>query len=686
MERTSHDPVSVPASACWRCRDFVVEPGQRRLLRDGVEIKVEDRVLDLIVLLIRHRDRALDRREIIDTLWGPRPVSDATLRQLVHKARRTLDDDGEHQSVIRTLYGRSLQWVAPVETASMPTVATEPALRPTPVEAMREDPAAATPLPVDIPTSADPARAVLPVAAVPDRSRRMSHHSRWRSWPGLLMVLIVLLAAGASLLWWQHPAPRPSAAATRQAVIPADVTGAVTIAVLPFLDMDAGHDMPYLSDGLTEELINQLGRFPQLRVAARTSTFLFRDRPVDVREAARALGVANVLEGSVQRSGARIRVRVALVNAGNGYESWSDEYDAASGDLLNVEGEIAKAVITELRPKLDTRTLAALQTHSGINPAAHDFYLVGLEYLNRRTTPDIEKAIVYFQRAILSDPGYAPAWSGVAVAYAILRDYNSDAPPDTHYADALAAANKAIALDGQLASAHAVLGLLYEEHWEWTPAQREFKLALQLDPSDATTHQWYAMYLWFVGDVNTALAQMRSAHDLDPLSPIINADLGRALLYTGQVDAAVAQYRDAIALDPRFALTHLFLAQAYMAQNHDSEALQETQAAIALTPTPHPSSYLAVLGLAQSLTGNQGGAREQLATLESRSRTQYVSGVSLSLLYAQLGDDRKSLASLSRAVADHDHLMLPAVVSSADQWRNDARFAPLFVQMGLQKR
>ena len=682
MERTSHDPVSVPVSACWRCRDFVVEPAQRRLLRDGVEIKVEDRVFDLIVLLLQHRDRALDRREIIDTLWGSRPVSDATLRQLVHKARRTLDDDGEHQSMIRTLYGRSLQWVAPVELETVAATEAERVL-PSAVDASNEDPAAAPCLLMDIPPPPDPGLMAPLDVAVMDAARGMPHHSRWRSWSGLL---VVLLAMGAGLLWWRHPASQPSIAAMQHVAPPAAVADAVTIAVLPFLDMDAEHDTPYLSDGLTEELINQLGRFPQLRVAARTSTFLFRDKPVDVREAARALGVANVLEGSVQRSGARIRVHVALVNASNGYELWSDEYDAASGDLLNVEGEIAKAVITELLPKLDTRTLAALQTHATINPAAHDFYLVGLEYLNRRTTPDIEKAIVYFQRAILSDPGYAPAWSGVAIAYAVLRDYNSDAPPDTHYADALMAANKAVTLDNQLASAHAVLGLLHEEHWAWLPAQREFKQALQLDPSDATTHQWYAMYLWFTGDLKTALAQMRNAHELDPLSPIINADLGRALLYSGQVDAAVAQYHDAIALDPRFALTHLFLAQAYMAQNHDSDALQETRSAIALTPTPHPSSYLAVLGLAQSLTGNENGTREQLAILESRSRTQYVSGVSLSLLYAQLGDKASSLASLSRAVADHDHLMLPAVVSSADEWRNDARFAPLLVQMGLQRR
>jgi TolB-like protein/Tfp pilus assembly protein PilF len=499
-------------------------------------------------------------------------------------------------------------------------------------------------------------------------------------------VLALMVAIVVALVWSRHPAaPAPQRpAAAPPASAPAADT--VTLAVLPFLDMDADHDQGYLSDGITEELINRLGRFPHLRVAARTSAFVFRDKPVDVRQAARALGVANVLEGSVQHSGERLRVRVALVSARDGYELWAREYEPAASDLLTVEDEIAEAVIRELQPKLSTKALADLHVRAGLDPAAHDFYLVGLQYLNRRTSADIAQAVAYFRRAIQADPDYAPAWNGSATAYAIWRDYNSDAPPDIHYDDALAAAHRAAALDPQLARPHAVLGLLYQEHWQWKEAESEFRLALQLDPSDSAAHQWYAMYLWFVGDPQGALAQLRKARDLDPLSPIINTDFGRALLFTGDVDGAITQYRAAIALEPRFALAHLLLSQALATRGDNAGALAEAHTAVALTPSPHPASYLAVLGAAQWYGGDQAGARQQLALLEARAQRQYVSGVSLALLYEVFGEKDKAMSNLARAVADHDPLMRPAVAARNADWRADPRFAGLLKKMGLPEQ
>jgi TolB-like protein/Tfp pilus assembly protein PilF len=498
---------------------------------------------------------------------------------------------------------------------------------------------------------------------------------------GALVLAAIVIAA---VLAWPHRSAVPATQVTVKASPPSQPAAAtVTLAVLPFLDMDANPDQRYLSDGITEELINRLGRFPHLRVAARTSAFVFRDRPVDVRQAARALGAANVLEGSVQHSGERLRVRVALVSAKDGYELWSSEYEPTAGDLLTVEDEIAEAVIRELQPKLSTRTLADLHLRAGLDPAAHDFYLVGLQYLNRRTSADIAQAVAYFRRAIQADPDYAPAWGGSATAYAIWRDYNSDAPPDTHYEDALAAAHRAAALDPQLARPHAVLGLLYQEHWQWKEAEREFRLALQLDPSDSAAHQWYAMYLWFVGDPQGALAELRKARDLDPLSPIINTDLGRALLFTDDVDGAIAQYRAAIALEPRFALAHLLLSQALATRGDNAGALAEAHTAVALMPSPHPASYLAVLGAAQWYGGDRAGARQQLALLEARAQRQYVSGVSLALLYEVFGEKDKAMNNLARAVADHDPLMRPAVAARNADWRGDPRFNDLLKKMGL---
>lgn len=508
---------------------------------------------------------------------------------------------------------------------------------------------------------------------------------RYQRW--IAVVALVVVALGATVFMMGRRPQHASAPIKHVAIttppssMPA--TGVVTLAVLPFLDMDADPSQQYLSDGITEELINRLGRSPHLRVAARTSTFVFRDKPVDVRQAAHALGVANVLEGSVQRSGERLRVRVALVSAKDGYELWATEYEPAARDLLRVEDEIAEAVLRELQPKLSASALADLHTRAKLDPAAHDYYLVGLQYLNRRTSADIAQAIAYFRRAIQADPDYAPAWNGVATAYAIWRDYNSDAPPDTHYQDALAAAEKAAALDPKLSRPHAVLGLLYQEHWRWQQAENEFKRALQLDPSDAATHQWYAMHRWFVGDPQGALAELRKAHDLDPLSPIINTDLGRGLLFAGDLDGAISQYRGAIALEPRFALAHLLLSQALMSKGQYADALAEAHTAIALTPSPHPASYLAVLGVAQWFGGDRNAARQQLALLETRANRQYVSGVSLALLYEVTGDKDRAMSQLARAVADHDPLMRPAVAARDADWRGDPRFVALLKKMGL---
>jgi tetratricopeptide (TPR) repeat protein len=348
-----------------------------------------------------------------------------------------------------------------------------------------------------------------------------------------------------------------------------------------------------------------------------------------------------------------------------------------------VEDEIAQAVLRELQPELSATRLAELHTHAGLNPAAHDYYLVGLQYLNRRTSADIAQAVVYFRRALQADPDYAPAWSGVAEAYAVVRDYNSDAPPDAHYGDALAAAERAVALDPQQSRGYAVLGVLHEMHWQWSDADRELRRALELDPSDATAHQWRAMYLWFLGDMPGALVEMRHARDLDPLSPIINADLGRALLYTGDVDGAIKQARTTIALEPRFALAHAFLAGAMQAKGRHEDAIAETRTAIALTPEPHPSSYLGFLAALQWEAGHHALARQQLAALEQRASRQYVSGVALAFPEWQFGDKDRAFANLLRAADDHDHLLMMVTGFRDAEWGSDPRFAVLMQKTGL---
>lgn len=662
MTGTQVLPPGTPPVAGWRWGAYLLRPAQRQLWRAGALVEVEDRVLDLLLLLLQNRDRALDRQEVIGAIWGRRPVSDATLRQLVYKARRVVGDDGEHQATISTLYGRSLQWVAPAEpvyepegTATVDAAAgTGPAARP------------GVPAPVE---GAQRSGLALP---------------RKRLWfAGIAVAVVVVVLAGvfAALRWSgrrDSPSPVPHSSAAAGRATPAYTT----LAVLPFKDLDPGQDQQYVSDGLTEELINRLARMPRLRVTARTSSFVFRDKPVDVREAARRLGVAHVLEGSVQRSGDQWRVRVALVDAHGNYELWANEYDVGAGDLLDMEDRIASTVTATLYPKLRA-AVAAPRRPSRVGPAAHDDYLVGLEYLNRRTRTDLVQAIDHFQRALRAEPDYAEAWGGLAAAYAVWNDYDSDTPPDQHYEDALTAARRAVAIAPQSGRAHAVLGLLAMEHWQWTQAEAEYRRALQIDPSNATAHQWYAMYLWYQDDPDGALAQMRIANRLDPLSPIINIDLGRALQYAGHRDQAVVQYREAVALAPRFPLAHVFLAEGYLAQGRNEDGLREARNAIALAGSPTPSSYVAMLGVALCLNDQPDAARAQLAILQARSREHYVSGVSLAFLEAQLGLHEQMFKPLFAAEAAHDPLLQPALADRTSPWYGDPRMAELRARMGL---
>lgn len=668
---------AMPASA-WRWGAYLLRPAQRQLLRDGEPIEVEDRVFDLLQLLLQQRERPLLRQEVIAALWGKRPVGDATLRQLVYKARQAIGDDGEHQATIATLYGRSLQWVAPVT----PVFASPAAPTPAPVERPLSDRHAGYPSPSGFTrTLPDPQQEpAIPGALASERpaGNRILTFRRWFRGvrPGWLVAALVLLGAGGGVAWLAHDPARLGASTAPSAP-------AGTLAVLPFKDLDPLQDQRYVSDGLTDELINRLGQVPRLRVTARTSSFVFRDKAVDVREVADRLGVASVLEGSVQRSGDQWRIRVALVDARTGYERWANAYDAGAGDLLDMEDRIAHNVIVALSPKLEPVTSAGAAIHPRVNAAAHDYYLVGLQYLSRRDTADINEAIALFERAIRVDPAYADAWSGLAIAYAVLRDYNSDSRPDIHYADALRAANRAVLLDPQSARGHMALGQLYEEHWDWVRARGEFELALKLDPSDATAHQWYAIYFWFTGAMQEGVREMRIAHDLDPLSLPVNVGLSRALLFAGDIDGAVKQGEAAVALWPQLELPHLFLASAFEDARRYTDALREIQVGIALTHAPPRSDDLTFQGEVEWLAGDHEAARRDLSTVEARAQRHYVSGVALAWLEWTVGDRDRAFANLQRAAADHDHLLMQVSGIRTAEWCTDPRFGKLLANMNL---
>jgi len=510
------------------------------------------------------------------------------------------------------------------------------------------------------------------IALGPALAHRRGLH---RAWPWFATAALIVLGAAVGAGYLHHLRRRQQA--TAEKVLP------VTLAVLPFLDLDQDSGSRYLSDGISDELITRLGRIPALRVVARTSSFSLRDKPMDVRDIGRVLGVHDVIEGSVQRSADTLRISVALVNTANGYELWSDELTTPRSKIFEAEDAIADAVIAQLHLPADVSNAAHVDGYPTVNSEARDTYLVGMEYLNYRTVPDIKQAINYFQKSIQEDSNYADSWAGLAMAYTIWRDYTGDEPPDTHYQDALAAVKRAIALDPSSASAHAILGLLYEQHWEWPQTKHELQLALQLDPSDATAHQWYAIYFWFTGDAQKALKELRLAKTLDPLSPIINADMGRALSYAGEPQQAAAQFRTCVALAPRFGLTYTFMAENDIAIGEYQQAVDDAGMAGNLWGNPGESYLLMEESVAYAGLGQRNLARQELTELQQRASQHYLSGVMLSWPSWNLGEKDQAFAQLKRAVHDHDQFLMLVFGPDWASMRADPRFAGIRKLMNL---
>lgn len=365
-----------PATTC-RFGKFTLERSKRRLLRDGVPVELEDRVLDLILVLLDHRERAMDRRELVDALWGKRPVGDTTLRQLLYKARRVLGDDGAQQTIIRTLHGRGVQWVAPVApppdlwaTSTVPGKAT-----PEPERGPMSGLGATLPVTRQIQINVGE-RAPTPSCvstALPTSVKPQGPPRYGTTWSMTLALLALASLTTVGMLWWR-PVPYSPAGATSPAPPTALATnGPVTLVVLPFVKLGPESNTSYLSDGLSDELINRLGAYPGVHVAARTSALVFRQQPLDLRTVASKLGATSILEGSVQFAGDRWRVRVALINAKDGYVVWRAKYDPPSNDLITLEDAIASDVVRQLLPRLDSRLAMAPPVRTQAKQAAGTF-------------------------------------------------------------------------------------------------------------------------------------------------------------------------------------------------------------------------------------------------------------------------------------------------------------------------
>ncbi|PYP27880.1 MAG: hypothetical protein DMD55_07130 [Gemmatimonadetes bacterium] len=431
---------------------------------------------------------------------------------------------------------------------------------------------------------------------------------------------------------------------------PVSWTAARCIAVLPFVNASPDPDNEYLSDGITDELIAALAGVEGLRVASRTSVFALKGKPQDVRATGALLGAAWVLEGTVRRSGERLRITAQLTSTEDGQLLWSERYDRTFADVFAIQEEIARTIVDTLRVTsfADLAAPAApVAKRYTRSLAAYGLYLKGRYAWNKRTQEDITEAIRYFEQAIAEDPAYAPAYAGLSDSYALQLDYRSVAVADG-FARAKEYARKALQLDETVAEAHASLGwALFIYDWDWDGAGREFQRAIELDPRYPTAHQWFAFFLAAMGRLDEALVAGHTALELDPASVSIRRSMGFAYYYARRYDQARYHLSRALAMNPTAFETYRFLALALAQQGQWAEAERATREAMAL---PGSGPYtIATLGYVLARTGRRAEAEDQLAELDALRRTGYVSPVAYAMLHLGLEQWPQALDWVERA-------------------------------------
>jgi TolB-like protein/DNA-binding SARP family transcriptional activator len=523
--------------------------------------------------------------------------------------------------------------------------------------------------------------------AVDDVAPRPAQMSRTRWLPVAVLAIITVAALAVGVAWWSG----------RRLVVE-DATSSPpppSIAVLPFRNLGTSPADEYFSDGMTEEIIAELSRLRGVRVVARTSSFAFKGRPMDVREIGRELDVTHILEGTVRRvdpargaTGARLRVTAELVDASTGYQVWTQQFDRPAGDALAIQDEISAAIMESLQ-----REFAAGPTvhnvHSAPSPAAYDLYLKGRYAWHQRTAEGLHFAVDLFTRAIRSYPDYAAAYSGLGATYAVLPLYDPHASVAEMYELAYGAANRALSLDSTLSEPYAVLGLVAARRYQWRAAEHAYRLALARNPNDATAHQWFGKALAHQGRLLEAESEMRRALDLDPLSAVTRYNLGQLLYAQGHYEEAAKELGRTLTTAPTFRAAHATLGYVRLSQGRSADALRQFELA-AGPPGARAGSDIAVLAYGFASAGRPDSARALLASpLEARAAdpaaAAAISASDIAIAFMALGQRDSAFAWLERARVEHDSDLQAFVASPIlEPLHADSRYAALRSRMNLR--
>lgn len=458
----------------------------------------------------------------------------------------------------------------------------------------------------------------------------------------------------------------------------AAVARRVMLAVLPFENLSGDEGQEYFSDGLTDEMIAQLGRVnPQrLGLIARTSAMRYKHTDKRVDTIGRELGVSYVLEGSVRRSATRVRVTAQLIQVSDQTHLWADTYDRSVGDMLTLQSELAQAIAGEIRVQLTPQEQVRLASLQPVSADAYEAYLKGRYFWNRRTRASLDDSVRWFGRALEIDPGYAPAYAGLADAYLTQLDYNY-LPPHDAFALANRVLLEALTLDSTLAEPHTSLGHLRLHEFKWTAAEQQFKRALELNPGYGTAHYYYGNLLAALGRWDEAFGEAHRALGLDPMSPNTRQNQLFILYLARRYDDALAQAKETVELDPTYLAVHYYLGLIYDRLGKYDEAIAAFQK-VGSNDSNRGATVLAALGHTYAIAGKRDEALGILKRLEETSSREYVSTYDLALLSLALGDKDRAFALFSKAYEDHSSFLpFIAIDARLDSVRSDPRFNEL---------
>jgi TolB-like protein/DNA-binding winged helix-turn-helix (wHTH) protein/Tfp pilus assembly protein PilF len=629
--------------------DFELDVRAYELRSAGTSLKLNPIPMELLLFLIERRGELVTRDQIVERIWGKGVFldSDNSINNAISKIRQVLRDDPEHPHFVQTVTGRGYRFIAPV--------------------AVRDSSVAETPA-TDVPGAAQGTVVAKPV---PLSITPAIIHRRWP------LILGILLAMLVGLIAYVEKVRSHSRAQTSG--------GRLMLAVLPFENLTGDASQDYFSDGLTEEMITQMGRInaQRLGVIGRTSAMHYKHGSQALDQIGRELGVQYVLEGSVRRESDRVRITAQLIQVKDQTHVWAQEYDRELKDLLVLQGEIAQTICAEIEVALgnDKPVQPPTQTDlSAQNYEAYDLYLKGQYFWNKRTTEGFQRAIDYFQQAIAKDPNYARAYAGLADSYALIAGY-SGVPTGDFMARARAAARRAVELDDSLPEAHTALALVIQNYdFDWQTAEAEFRRAIALNPNYATAHQWYAEHLMWQGRFQEALGESERARQLDPLSLIIASDNGVILLYSRQYDRAIAQFRSVLDMDPNFSRAQM-IRRAYVEKGMFAEALALTERLPLVDPEPW---YWASLAHTYGLAGRQKEARDALRRLLHLRRRRPIDPMEIAFAHVGMGNGDLALSCLEQAYEQHSSALTALKVDPVyDPLRGDPRFQDLLRRIGL---